>query len=247
MSAKGSNFKLSEEAKQKISAARKRRKETLGYINSPETRIKLSLKAKGKKWTKEHRIKFSAKMKGRMPKHLKDPEEFAKWQKKGHEATRKLCGPLANNWKGDNVGYAGVHQWVKKLLGKPKRCDQCGCTNDAAKRYEWANVSLNYLRDLTDWRRLCVSCHKKESFMRGEMKAWNKGLKIQSNTGRTHIKKGQRISPETEFKRGFIPHNKYLLPKSCKKCGKNFQPLDHTRKFCSRTCYWQFLKRSNQS
>ena len=32
----------------------------------------------------------------------------------------------------------------------------------------------------------------------------------QLNTGRTYIKKGQRISPKTEFKKGHIPWNKGL-------------------------------------
>ncbi len=37
--------------------------------------------------------------------------------------------------------------------------------------------------------------------------AWNKGIKIQTNTGRTWIKKGQRISTKTEFHKGQKPYN----------------------------------------
>ena len=28
------------------------------------------------------------------------------------------------------------------------------------KRYHWANISGEYKRDLTDYKRLCVSCHR---------------------------------------------------------------------------------------
>lgn len=38
--------------------------------------------------------------------------------------------------------------------------------------------------------------------------AWNKGLKISLNTGRTLFVKGIRTSPTTEFKKGIIPWNK---------------------------------------
>lgn len=63
------------------------------------------------------------------------------------------------NWKGDKVGYHGLHIWVAKHLGKPNKCEDCGTTK--AKRFEWANISKNYRRDLTDWKRLCTKCHVK--------------------------------------------------------------------------------------
>lgn len=62
------------------------------------------------------------------------------------------------NWKGDNIGYAGVHKWIQRTLGKPNLCSICGITN--SKKYEWANISGEYKRDITDWKRLCVSCHR---------------------------------------------------------------------------------------
>jgi hypothetical protein len=41
----------------------------------------------------------------------------------------------------------------------------------------------------------------KTAFKVGQ-ESWNKGLSVQSNTGRTHFKKGQRPSIKTEFKKG---------------------------------------------
>lgn len=62
------------------------------------------------------------------------------------------------NWKGNNVGMVSLHNWVKRRLGKPNKCEFCGTTKN--KRYEWANKSHLYKRDLTDWIRLCHSCHR---------------------------------------------------------------------------------------
>ena len=144
------------------------------------------------------------------------------------------------SWKGDEVGYYGLHTWVARKLGKPKKCNRCGTTK--AKRYEWANISREYKRDLSDWERLCASCHRQDGFDSGEYVTWNKGLKIQTNTGRTHIKPGQRISKKTEFKKGFIPWNKYLEDKKCPKCKKQFHPRVAKAIYCGSECYWQSLR-----
>lgn len=66
------------------------------------------------------------------------------------------------NWKGDNVGYSGMHMWIRKQLGTPKLCAYCGATNK--KKYEWANISHKYKRDVKDWRRLCTSCHRRYDY-----------------------------------------------------------------------------------
>ena len=63
------------------------------------------------------------------------------------------------NWKGEDGIYSTHHQWVKRRLGKPSLCEHCGTTE--AKRFEWANKSGQYKRDLSDWMRLCTSCHHK--------------------------------------------------------------------------------------
>lgn len=61
------------------------------------------------------------------------------------------------NWIGDDVGYAGIHDWIESVKGKPSKCEQCGKTK--AKRFEWHNISHEYLRDENDWVRLCSICH----------------------------------------------------------------------------------------
>ena len=61
------------------------------------------------------------------------------------------------HWKGDEVGYKSLHQWVYRKLGKPLICEKC----ESTKNVEWANKSGDYKRDLSDWLKLCRFCHRK--------------------------------------------------------------------------------------
>ncbi|MEK9208255.1 MAG: hypothetical protein AAB922_07235 [Patescibacteria group bacterium] len=63
-------------------------------------------------------------------------------------------------WKGDNVGYRGLHYWVQRNLGKPDTCEDCGKNGLSGRKIHWANISKKYKRDKKDWKRLCVKCHK---------------------------------------------------------------------------------------
>ena len=71
----------------------------------------------------------------------------------------KMTGKSNPSWVGDNITYSGVHKWIRKELGAPSRCWECGTTE--AKRFEWANISRRYKRRVDDWKRLCTSCHHK--------------------------------------------------------------------------------------
>lgn len=59
---------------------------------------------------------------------------------------------------GTPTEYRTLHYWVERQLGCPSLCANCGTTN--AKRFEWANISGEYKKDVSDWERLCVSCHR---------------------------------------------------------------------------------------
>jgi hypothetical protein len=65
------------------------------------------------------------------------------------------------HWKGDKVKYRALHQWVEKALGKPNLCQNCKNVFIGRNKINWANKSHKYLRNINDWIRLCVSCHKK--------------------------------------------------------------------------------------
>ena len=64
-----------------------------------------------------------------------------------------------NLWKGNDVGYRALHHWVDRWLGKPDVCEFCRRSGLNGRQIHWANKSGNYLRELTDWIRLCFQCH----------------------------------------------------------------------------------------
>ena len=83
------------------------------------------------------------------------------------------------SWKGEKVGYPGVHDWIKEHYGRPNICENCKTTT--AKRFEWANISGKYKRDISDFKRLCTKCHRKfdsHLIAKGEKTRW---AKLRSN------------------------------------------------------------------
>lgn len=76
-------------------------------------------------------------------------------------------GNIPGNYKGDEVGYHGLHSWVYRNKGKPILCEHCGGEDNL----QWANRSWKYMRELDDWLSLCVKCHKAyDREARGAMK-----------------------------------------------------------------------------
>jgi hypothetical protein len=61
-------------------------------------------------------------------------------------------------WKGENAGYVSKHKWVAKHLGKAIFCS-FNC-NHISTKYEWANISGEYKRELNDYLSLCAKCHR---------------------------------------------------------------------------------------
>lgn len=72
-----------------------------------------------------------------------------------------IVGERARAWKGDEVGYWGIHVWIQKTLGKPQKCERCKKDGLTHHQIHWANKSGKYMRDTKDWIRLCASCHKR--------------------------------------------------------------------------------------
>jgi len=54
--------------------------------------------------------------------------------------------------------YQYLHEWVYAKLGRPMECENCGSREESI--YDWANISGEYKKDLSDWARLCRSCHR---------------------------------------------------------------------------------------
>jgi len=93
----------------------------------------------GMKNSPSHRSKISKALMGR----------FAPW----------LFSERNVNWKGEEASLVAKHAWIKVRAGRPNYCEKCKTTT--AKKFEWANISGKYKRDVTDYLRLCSSCHLK--------------------------------------------------------------------------------------
>lgn len=54
---------------------------------------------------------------------------------------------------------------MRLTFGTPKKCEGCGLSEQPngmnGNYFEWANVSGKYRRRRSDWKRLCIPCHKK--------------------------------------------------------------------------------------
>lgn len=60
--------------------------------------------------------------------------------------------------------YSAVHFWLRDNYGKAVKCENCGLENipqGKQKYFEWANISGEYKRDRSDWRQLCIPCHRR--------------------------------------------------------------------------------------
>lgn len=109
----------------------------------------------GKKHSKETKEKISKNHKNslKIKKHI---EHLAVLNHQSPPNEKHYC------WKGNKVGYRALHDWVNRRLGKATFCVKCKLDKipEGKKRFfQWANISHNYKRELTDWFQLCIPCH----------------------------------------------------------------------------------------
>lgn len=58
----------------------------------------------------------------------------------------------------EKLEYGRAHVWIYKFGGNSKTCEHCGTVKE--KQYQWANKSGKYKKQLDDWFRLCIPCHR---------------------------------------------------------------------------------------
>ena len=137
------------------------------------------------KWLRKFEIEVHSKseinsgkfQKGHIPWHkgktgvyseerLKEMSETRKGTKLSEEIKRKMKESAHRDedhygWKGDDVGIAGLHVWIKKRKPKSEVCEICGKKEDKNGRMklELSNITGEYKRDINDFQWVHHSCH----------------------------------------------------------------------------------------
>lgn len=97
---------------------------------------------------------------------------------KNQKIRDKISGVNNSQWRGDDVKYNPLHQWIKNHKPKPDVCDECKIKTP----YDLANISGKYKRDINDFEWLCRSCHmKKDNRILNLYQGKKKGWEIRSN------------------------------------------------------------------
>ena len=175
---------FSEKTKKKISNSRYEFKKKLGYINSPETRKKISNALKGRILSKEH-IKHISKSNKSKKKPPFTEEHKRKLSESGKYPRPWLRGKNSNFWKG---GKTKLIKLIKASYNYKKwrndifirdifTCQECGKGGNNLQPHHKIPISIiikdNNIENMDDARKceelwninngitLCKTCHKK--------------------------------------------------------------------------------------
>lgn len=162
-----------------------------GKPRSEETKNKISESLKGHIPWNKGRTGYSTSRKGKTGIYTQESiEKMRVAAIKDPTRHTRMIGENNPMWKNSMV-YGTLHDWIKRRLEKPERCQRC----QKNKVFDLANLSGKYLRDLSDWMYMCRSCHQKHDFATGIRKlTW--GDKIWK-TRRANQLPQQPINPPT--------------------------------------------------
>jgi len=133
---------------------------------------------------------------------------------KGHKWTQeqkdRIKGRSHHNWKGNKVGYYGLHSWVRRRKIKPDYCEEC----EENEPQDLANISGEYQRDVNDFKWVCRKCH------------------VNSDQRLTILKYHNKLRKKNAKQK--------VIKKECPTCGNKFNSISYKHRiYCSRLCYYQ--------
>ena len=120
-----------------------------------------------------------------------------------HETNFKGINLAEKNgqWKGDDVGYSSLHDWIRMRLIKPLVCQHCGIRLP----YDLANKNGNYVRDLSEWWWLCRKCHMELDGRLVNLRLKRKEYQKRIAESKGRLKNGNRSAD-------YIPEGKGKVP-----------------------------------
>lgn len=119
----------------------------IGFKHSEETKQKMRLKQLGKNnsfFGKRHKLSTKIKI--------------------GESSKGRNLNEKNGQWKGDKVGYAPLHRYIRRHLPEPEPESCLFCKQK--KKLHLANMTGIYNREFKNWKYLCVSCHKRYDLKR---------------------------------------------------------------------------------
>ncbi|KKK72731.1 hypothetical protein LCGC14_2900940 [marine sediment metagenome] len=102
----------------------------------------------GRKATIETKLKMSNNKKGHKGYML---------GKKHTKEAKERIGKA--QFKGDDVKYSAIHQWLRKKYPPPNNCQECGIIG---KKLDLSNITGIHKRSISNYKYLCKSCHMKQ-------------------------------------------------------------------------------------
>lgn len=132
------------------------------YIN--EGKLNFKGKRHKKETIEKFKRSFTKERKSYLRNKAKNNEKFSfKNQKHTLQAKKKVSDANKGKkvaeknpmWKGDDVGYGSLHEWIRNHKPKPLFCECCKITPP----FDLANISQEYKRDINDFEWLCRKCH----------------------------------------------------------------------------------------
>jgi len=113
--------------------------------------------------------------------------KYQELQKSYKNRMKEKNNPL---WKGDDVSYEALHEWVRRYKTKPEQCVRCA---KKTTKLDASNISGKYLRDLNDFEYLCKKCHRYKD--QGKYNTEKKKLNIDWENNNLRYLIYKKISP----------------------------------------------------
>lgn len=68
---------------------------------------------------------------------------------------------INTNYIDGRANYSSVHKWIVRWYGKASKCENVNCTGKS-KKFDWANMTDKYEKNIKNFLQLCRSCHTKK-------------------------------------------------------------------------------------